>query len=1422
MMSELSLGDISLNTSTTPTSTPVAAKSKPRRISILPISHADLSSPTAARHQLQLLELENVGLSEELAHSEEENARLKAQVEALRSQSVSCTASTCSSASASSASSSSAYMITEAIPSSSSIESLGDMDITKKYLAQMKAASRLINRLTTHMSSHNPSTIPSAIHPSESLDESAYFNLDQSLVFDPERSVVAPSSTHLTTPNGKTKVERQFESDLLDDIGSLGAVWEEYARKASFASVEQSFSLQNAMAQNEILSAQIQELRTELEKAHTSTMSLEEKDAVIDQLKVDLVAAEQTQTELKAHADESKARLSDVQENLTQTAAKLDQITAEQELTIQAAARKSNALIEALQEELADRNAELDALQATSTATPAADAELSASLVTIRELEQQLENAKTKLEELRMERDEATAHLIKVQSEVGTLSANTSQSERIAELESQLATTTAQIEELQDAQQTAADESFAQVLKIQAELERLRANSPASATSTTDSAERVSELEKQLRTTASQLEELRAEQEVAAQKSSAKIVELQAQLDQRRSASSSVQSILTELSEKKDRLHAIKLRNTQIASLQRVSALQERVVDLLERAPAGNELLSYLGELSASLAQLRCSRTVANSATVVERGDASTSTVMPTRIDASTTADMPIEQDVKPLPCHTEDHKKLVDMLKGEIEELQARILRRNEQIGSLQKQLSQVRNDLDRTRTNQALAEGITLELDEEKLVHLALIKELKGKVDSLTSGKNNKSEAGTQTADGENSIKKKVELEVALETAQKSAARLTEQLAEATESKTRIGVEQSALKGKVEELQHQVSDLSAQVQVVKAVQVENAVQTTENHSDLVSALTDAREQIFSLEAQLETMRMHNDTLSTGKTTLETEISCLAQELIQLRTALSDSQKAAEVVEAQEGELKQLRSQLRKSEDRLSLTQLELDALNVTLAEQRESASADADRIEVLELQLSALQTEHEALCASSARGQATVEESRGQICELTTKLAGLENEALESSSALSLMEVDRNAALQHKTDLEDQLAELTAKHVELEQVLAERDAAIQIRNKEYWDLKEELAELQEAAERSNSDMPTLETVSALQAELESSKSERDALSERIGAQESALLKLKADLSSARSTEEMLNDQYAAAQRRAKDLETLVSELESQPVADTATCIDPELKAKLEKAEVEVSYLNTRIEELEEELGRKAEEIEEADSKILDALKESKKYATRYTKLTGKYETLQAELKMAQFKLDGLQYELDRLKTAKALTNTLGASIGTSKVREGREGEGGAVIGNGSGDILAGRKRSKPDSVDEEPTRMGITLKEVAKSTTNTATPKLSRTDLGVGVKVVYAPSPSSHKRTPSGSDFTPVRRSAVLLKNVIRSHKKPSADDHHNHHPTQQSIVLGLGTPVLTTTPPELAAAGKVGVVQDQDQGGMFKTFE
>lgn len=854
--------------------------------------------------------------------------------------------------------------------------------------------------------------------------------------------------------------------------------------------------------------------------------------------------------------------------------------------------------------------------------------------------EKQLSTVQEKLDQTEVEQHltqqaaakKSQARIEGLELQIQGMQAQSKPDEHVLQLQAQLTEANKQIESLQ-----ATPVPLPTWTVDDAEMQALRSQ-------VTQSAERVGELEAQLDSTRSELSFARRQVE----ESGARVATLEVRLEQRDAKAADLQSIFAELQAKKDRLHSIQMHTSQISGLERVVVQQERIVDLVNRSTelaeeVGVECKVYAQEMGVSLAMLKSGMVVEKE---VQRVDAS----------ASTDAIMVDESEKE-----EEDEEK--EALIKELEESEARVLRRNEQIGSLQRQLKNVEMDLARTRTNRVLAEETVADLDAERLEHLSLIKKLEGQIASSQSS------APTHTQ----------------------------------------------------------------------VQETQTTEQGERVAELQSALTAAGSRIADPTSELETLQASHTVLQSQKSQLESQISTLTSQVQKLESTLSTT--TTQAAEA-ESELTILSTNLRKAQERLSSTTSQLDSVQLALAEQRESSSFDSERIECLETQLSALQSEHDALLVSSAADKATCSELHFQIGAIQTELC---------TSTAKLAELQ--AEQQSKAGVEAELVELKSKHAELEKASAERDAAIAARNTEYWNLKEELAELQDQAERS---LPSPVITPQALAELHS----------RLTWQENALLKLKWDLSAARSTEEFLNEQYSAAQRRVKDLEDSLAT--QSPAEDTGA------KEKLKAMEEEIKYLEERVGQLEEELGRKAEEVEEADSKILDALKESKKFATRYSKLSGKYEVLQKEKKQEELKRVEVEGQLARVK------------LQVKSQVHGVE-----VVRSNSRSTLAGRKRAKPDSAEQDE---GREAQEAAITPSRTATG-------GVRVKAVFAPSPNAANSGRTPSSFTPIRRTA-LSKSGSRSTTKPT--------PVVIATGLGLGTPCTTN----------INTSATQEEGGMVRS--
>ncbi|ETS62329.1 hypothetical protein PaG_03410 [Moesziomyces aphidis] len=744
-----------------------------------------------------------------------------------------------------------------------------------------------------------------------------------------------------------------------------------------------------------------------------------------------------------------------------------------------------------------------------------------------------------------------------------------SEQQRNAELDTELAAARAKIESL-SATDMANEATSERIDELEEQLEAERTRS--------------GDLDAQLSSAEARILQLTAEHELtlsaASHKSAAHIGALEQELAERRTRADEVGSILRELADKRQRLHAIQLHTAQVSALQRVLDKQTRIVALLERDETTSaDMLAqwseYARDMSASLALLR-----------------------PANSNESLTETTPAQGGAR--------EEDAVAGLREKVDELEARVLRRNEQIGHLQRQLSTAENDLKRTRTNQTLAETTVEELEDS-------LAELEG--------------------------------------------------------------QRTELQNRVEQLELHVASLPAATAPTEHADAEAQVALdtaqTQRVQELSAALDTARARLEEHIASLPTVTAPELADASAQATLWTTQD---GRIAELELALQAAHTRTAELEAQSDELLSLRTALRKATESRASLALELDAVQLALAEQRESASADAERLEQLEAQL------------------ATHDADRIQLATLSERIALLEEELSASHAA-------RDSALDLHHTTASELAALVAKHTELEAVLAARDAAMHARNAEYWTLKEELAELQEEAERSRPEIITPAALSTLRSEL-------DTALQRVAAQEEVLLRFKSDLAAARSTEELLNAQYAAAQRRAAELEGAA---DARP--------DAELQERLDKAEEETSYLRTRIDELEQELGRKADEIEEADSKILDALKETKKYATRYTKLSARLDDAKQQLVAAHAQTKHAEEELARWKTRADESAVTRASA--------------AVTPSASKPVGVKRKVDEAEAVAVEE------------------------------VRAVYAPSPSARP-----TSFTPVRRT----KNAVLGLGTPS----------------------------------------------------
>ncbi|CAO1616752.1 unnamed protein product [Parajaminaea phylloscopi] len=463
--------------------------------------------------------------------------------------------------------------------------------------------------------------------------------------------------------------------------------------------------------------------------------------------------------------------------------------------------------------------------------------------------------------------------------------------------------------------------------------------------------------------------------------------------------------------------------------------------------------------------------------------------------------------------------------------------------------------------------------------------------------------------------------------------------------------------------------------------ISAEEKVQTRRS-SDIDQELLEARMEITALREELEAAGHRLREQGSGRA--------------DMAAALRISQTALDL--ASRDRLDSL-SSLNSSQVELEQKSQELTDALAQLSDEEQRASELAKEVEDLASQNRDLETSHQMAMQEIARKEASqlASEAVGREMEaaVNTLRATLTEEVLKSER-LSQRCVDLEAALtqqgivlsesqqavataeagaqdaqgdlrKHIDDLVARLnganAELTETRAALEEakVVAEHQAeTIKARHDDYWNLKEELAELQEQQERSRI---VAQSAEALATQLEEAQAESRRLQivqQRLSEAEAELSDLRASLESvenesARKTAELSNLREESktyevqSQSFAEELLMLKGKLQEADVAmgsfqKDKDGLEAQLQAALSKetrltdelqnlsikllaaediaavtasstnAQLteEIDYFKSRISNLEQDLEHKADEIESADGRILESLKENKRLAAK------------------------------------------------------------------------------------------------------------------------------------------------------------------------------------------------------------------
>lgn len=428
-----------------------------------------------------------------------------------------------------------------------------------------------------------------------------------------------------------------------------------------------------------------------------------------------------------------------------------------------------------------------------------------------------------------------------------------------------------------------------------------------------------------------------------------------------------------------------------------------------------------------------------------------------------------------------------------------------------------------------------------------------------------------------------------------------------------------------------------------------------TQSKADVLTALSKAEAALESARDEVKPLQERVHELEAEKAARESQMAALQEQ--------ADDKSSADLLESKTA-IEQLQEEIAGLQSAATQADVEhkqaLKQLQAQLSDAEEARSAAEDNA----TRLSTAQDENEKL-------QLAVQELESSKATLERKCAEIESRASQSEDEARAKLQEVQASLSElSARLESMQAELDDRAAALqgaEAAIAERDAHIKTRNEEYWAMKEEVAELQEAQERSRL---VGQSVADLQAQLQEAQEESDRteaahraelqrvrkeaegssahmqeLEREMATQQSRLADLEGEIkrrkAAHKSTEEDLEQargQAHAAETSLQSCQTALARVEAQ--LQTSREEITRLQKDAEKQgdnggsaqpagelQEELAFLTSRVKELEDELTVKAEEVEEADTKILAGLKDSKKLSAKVKSLQKQIEGLQAEL---------------------------------------------------------------------------------------------------------------------------------------------------------------------------------------------------
>ncbi|PWN49009.1 hypothetical protein IE53DRAFT_167456 [Violaceomyces palustris] len=1091
------------------------------------------------------------------------------------------------------------------------------VEVLRRRERELKAGRKLLRNLSSSLFSYTPLKGGVLIGNGGGGDDSNSSKVEE----EEDHQVLEESSFTSFSFNSLSgggedrsiQLERGFEEDLLDEVEQVKLSWEVARTRVEFCRVEEGLKLQRAEQDVKQNLVKIRQLEKILNQSETrgGEGGEDERDSLARELELAREEIERLRL-VEKESEKMKAQLEELGDRLDR------------------AERRSESIAR-LAESLESKRRRLESIESNRSRLETIEADA-------RQREENLERFR-ELNQLHL--SEVATWMVQAKETIQALNLANS---RVAELHAQLH----QVTTLGDSEE---EGGSASVDDDVAELERARSKA-AQATV------RVEELEVQLASCKREVEEISE-------------VKLGLELEIRE-LSSVVQSVETGMVEKESILQGLKETverlESQLEEAQTREAIRDRELESArrDRADFESRLMLEIEEKARRVVEEEESFKAKQRQSdehldqirkqlEIEVKEVSRLTEelssMTSRKEQACQEVVVLRDKVEDLERREikirEDSRRQAAELAEKTSELEARVLRRTEQIGQHQRDLESIRLEMDKVKMNQTLAEENCIELNEEKdeleqkVVGLeAQLQKVKAELESAREGKSSSEGTSAEQEDLERYRSEAVKLGGELERCRAELIEVEQSMLKVQEESRvkvdslledleRAEADKVSLEGRISSSQQRVEDLDTIVERGRQEMERIEHQLCSERESQEKALENLKEKLVHVEVELERALTKVEEEARERSRLEVELASSRQEAETHREAaieaqqavahhalaLSDSVENAEVLRTKVVQLEQIEQERVKLREMLDQKALLMEELEIKVSQ----ASAKENET-ILKL-------------------RAEKEESQAEVEKLSEKVRELEVWLSEVEEAAKSKEESRFAS-------ESRILELEALKEEDEVKVKRMKDQVESLDLQLSQARESLKVTQELVEQLRLDSSTKVSSCELEkarSELKQLEEEHSSALDRIGQLESVKESMEKEISDLRrqSRDSPNSEPLSGEQALLSKVQQL--EVERDQIREESDRIVRESREEKEVMESEMTRSRDEMHKVEREL----ETLRSQHDQMLTEMADSRNLASTSE------ERLRQVLSDSQAELDGLKSQLDSISSEKEATES-------------------------------------------------------------------------------------------------------------------------------------------------------------------------